>query len=164
MVKMPMDIARIIPLGDQILIHRLPRDDEQTKGGVIMPDACRRQFFKAEVLAVGPGQMDVGVHNPPDVTEGDVVIVAEDLSSVDPRAQHAPKHLLPVSLNEDDYYLVLSGHVYAIQLPEFQVDPERVLDPIPEPDDSEPESNLIGPDEPITDLEPSEETSDVNNA
>jgi len=153
MSQMPMDIARIKPTGDQVLIRRLPVEDEKTKGGVILPDDYKTTFFKAEVLKAGPGRKDVGVANTLDVKEGDIVLVEDDVSKLEQRP--IPPHLLPVSRDNRKFYLVVSSYIFAIQIPEADVDPARVQ---PE------ESNLIGPDEPITDLEPKEDTTDVESA
>lgn len=44
------------PLGDRILIKALDAK-EQTKGGIILPDAAREKPQEGKVIAAGPGKM-----------------------------------------------------------------------------------------------------------
>lgn len=49
--------VRIQPLGDRVLLKRV-EDSEQTKGGIIIPDAAKEKPQEAEVVAVGSGRKD----------------------------------------------------------------------------------------------------------
>ena len=43
------------PLGDRIVLKRLPQE-EKTSGGIILPDTAQEKPMKGEVVAVGPGK------------------------------------------------------------------------------------------------------------
>jgi chaperonin GroES len=45
------------PLGDRLLVRR-PEEDEQIRGGIIIPDTAKEKPQEAEVIAVGPGRRD----------------------------------------------------------------------------------------------------------
>ena len=65
---------KIKPLGDRILVKRI-KEEERTKGGIIIPDTAKEKPQEGKVLAVGPGRFnDNGTRIPVDVSVGDVVI------------------------------------------------------------------------------------------
>ncbi len=67
---------RIEPLGDKIVIKRL-NSDEQTSGGIFIPEASRERPQQGRVLSVGHGTMTSdGVVAKPQINEGDRVIFA----------------------------------------------------------------------------------------
>lgn len=68
------DPSTIHPLGDRVLVKSIK--DEETRGGVIIPDMARDRPERAEVLAVGPGLRDpkTGDRIPVDVNVGDIVV------------------------------------------------------------------------------------------
>lgn len=69
---------RLHLLDDQILIRRTP-PDEQTAGGVLVPERDRPVPLRGTVLAVGPGRQPrcgCGVAVPPTVQPGDEVLHA----------------------------------------------------------------------------------------
>lgn len=43
------------PLGDRIVLKRLPQE-EKTSGGIILPDTAQEKPMKGEVVAIGPGK------------------------------------------------------------------------------------------------------------
>ena len=45
------------PLGDRILVKRV-KEEERTKGGIIIPDTAKEKPQEGEVIAVGPGARD----------------------------------------------------------------------------------------------------------
>ena len=66
---------KVHPLSDRILIKRT-EEDEQVRGGIIIPDTAREKPQQAEVIAVGPGRLDDGGNRvPPEVKVGDCVLV-----------------------------------------------------------------------------------------
>ena len=47
--------VKVKPLGDRVLVQ--PEDEEeQVKGGIIIPDTAKEKPQEAEVVAVGPGR------------------------------------------------------------------------------------------------------------
>jgi len=53
-------------------------EEEQTAGGIVLPDSAKKRPQEAEVLAVGPGRvLDNGELAPMTVKKGDVVIYPE---------------------------------------------------------------------------------------
>ena len=51
-----MDVNKIKPLSDRILVKPL-KEEEKTKGGIVLPDTVSKEKPQvAEVLAVGPGR------------------------------------------------------------------------------------------------------------
>lgn len=67
----------IKPLGDRIVI-RIIEDNEQTSGGIFIPDSAKEKPQKGEVIAVGPGKFtDNGTREEMDVKTGDKVLFAK---------------------------------------------------------------------------------------
>ncbi|MDD3436989.1 MAG: co-chaperone GroES [Candidatus Gastranaerophilales bacterium] len=67
----------IKPLGDKIVI-KIIEDNEQTSGGIFIPDNAKEKPQKGEVVAVGPGKtLDSGEREPLDVKVGEVVLYAK---------------------------------------------------------------------------------------
>ena len=64
----------IRPLHDRVLVKRIEQE-EQVRGGIIIPDTAKEKPQEAEVVAVGPGKLsDEGKRSPMDVKEGDRVL------------------------------------------------------------------------------------------
>jgi chaperonin GroES len=62
------------PLHDRVLVQRLG-EDEQTSGGIVIPDSAKEKPQKAKVIRTGPGRLDkdgksLGV----DVQDGDIIL------------------------------------------------------------------------------------------
>lgn len=67
----------IKPLSDRIVI-KVIEDNEQTSGGIFIPDSAKEKPQKGEVVAVGPGKtLDSGEREPLDVKVGDVILYAK---------------------------------------------------------------------------------------
>ena len=65
------------PLGERIVI-KVVEDNEQTSGGIFIPDSAKEKPQKGEVVAVGLGKLnDKGEREPIDVKVGDVVLYAK---------------------------------------------------------------------------------------
>ena len=65
---------KIKPLGDRILVKRI-KEEERTKGGIIIPDTAKEKPQQGEVVAVGPGGRDeAGKLIPIDLKAGDRVL------------------------------------------------------------------------------------------
>ena len=48
---------KIKPLGDRVLVLRID-EEEQTSGGIIIPDTAKEKPQEGKVVAVGPGKLD----------------------------------------------------------------------------------------------------------
>ena len=67
----------IRPLHDRVLVKRVEQE-EQVRGGIIIPDTAKEKPQEAEVVAVGPGKLgDDGKRSPMDVKEGDRVLMGK---------------------------------------------------------------------------------------
>ena len=66
---------KIQPLGDRVLVEPL-KDEEQKKGGIIIPDTAKEKPQQGKVIAVGPGKTDdSGKAIPMSVKKGDKVLL-----------------------------------------------------------------------------------------
>ncbi|MEW6201790.1 MAG: co-chaperone GroES [bacterium] len=69
---------KLQPLGDRVVLKRITLEEEKTAGGIFLPDTAKEKPQEAEVIAVGPGKLDdKGKRVPPDVKDGDRVIIAK---------------------------------------------------------------------------------------
>ena len=67
----------IRPLHDRVLVKRVEQE-EQVRGGIIIPDTAKEKPQEAEVIAVGPGKLsDDGKRAPMDVKAGDRVLMGK---------------------------------------------------------------------------------------
>jgi chaperonin GroES len=67
-------MEKIRPLGDRILIKRI-KEEEKTKGGIIIPDTAKEKPQEGKVVAVGRGKKtDEGKVIALDVKAGDKVL------------------------------------------------------------------------------------------
>ncbi len=69
--------ATIRPLHDRILAKRI-EEQEQIRGGIIIPDTAKEKPLEAEVIAVGNGKiLEDGKTIPLDVKPGDRVLIGK---------------------------------------------------------------------------------------
>ncbi|MEZ5945725.1 MAG: co-chaperone GroES [Hyphomonas sp.] len=65
---------KLRPLHDRVVVRRV-KEEEKTKGGIIIPDAAKEKPQEGEIVAVGKGAMgDDGKVVPLDVKKGDRVL------------------------------------------------------------------------------------------
>jgi chaperonin GroES len=68
---------KVRPLHDRVIVRRLELE-EQTKGGIIIPDSAKETPAEGEVVAVGPGvRDDKGKLTPVDLKVGNHVIFSK---------------------------------------------------------------------------------------
>ena len=66
--------TKIRPLQDRVLLKRV-REEQKTKGGIIIPDTAKEKPMEGEVVAVGNGKvLEDGTVKKLDVKEGDRVL------------------------------------------------------------------------------------------
>ncbi|RAI15140.1 MAG: co-chaperone GroES [Candidatus Melainabacteria bacterium] len=67
----------IRPLGDKIVI-KVIEDNEQTQGGIFIPDNAKEKPQKGEVISVGEGRtLDSGEKEPVGVKVGETILYAK---------------------------------------------------------------------------------------
>jgi chaperonin GroES len=65
---------KIRPLQDRVIVKRV-KEEEKTKGGIIIPDSAKEKPIEGEVLAVGNGKiLENGSVRKLDIKEGDRVL------------------------------------------------------------------------------------------
>jgi chaperonin GroES len=65
---------KIRPLGDRILVKRI-KEEDKTKGGIIIPDTVKEKPQEATVVAVGKGRVaETGELIVPEVKAGDRIL------------------------------------------------------------------------------------------
>jgi chaperonin GroES len=65
---------KIKPLGDRILVKRI-KEEERTKGGIIIPDTAKEKPQEGKIVAVGKGKYgDDGKLIPIEVKAGDKIL------------------------------------------------------------------------------------------
>jgi chaperonin GroES len=69
--------VNIRPLHDRVLVKRMEQQ-EQVRGGIIIPDTAKEKPQEAEVVAVGPGKLtDDGKRTPLEVQPGDRILMGK---------------------------------------------------------------------------------------
>jgi chaperonin GroES len=92
---------KIRPLHDRILIKRL-EEQEQKKGGIIIPDTAKEKPQEGKVIAVGNGKVtDEGKKIPLDVKAGDKILFGKYSGS-------------EVKVEDEEYLILREEDVLAI--------------------------------------------------
>jgi chaperonin GroES len=93
--------VNIRPLHDRVLIKRIDQE-EQVRGGIIIPDTAKEKPQEAEVVAVGPGKLNEdGKRSPMDVKKGDRVLVGKYSGS-------------EVKIETEDYVILREDEILAV--------------------------------------------------
>ena len=91
----------IRPLQDRVLIKRID-EQEQVRGGIIIPDTAKEKPQEAEVVAVGPGKVnDDGKRVAIDIKVGDKVLVGKYSGS-------------DIKIDGEDYVIVREDEILAV--------------------------------------------------
>ena len=92
---------KIRPLHDRILVERL-EEQEQVRGGIIIPDTAKEKPQEGKVIAVGSGKMtDDGKRLALDVKAGDKILFGKYSGS-------------EVKVDDKDYLIMREEDVLAI--------------------------------------------------
>lgn len=68
---------KLQPLGDRVVVQP-SKEEEVTKGGIILPDTAKEKPQRGVIIAVGPGRLDEeGKRIPMEVKKGDKVIYSK---------------------------------------------------------------------------------------
>ena len=91
----------IRPLHDRVLVKRLEQE-EQVRGGIIIPDTAKEKPQEAEVVAAGPGKVnDDGKRTPLEVKAGDRVLIGKYSGS-------------EIKIDEEEYVIVREDEILAV--------------------------------------------------
>jgi chaperonin GroES len=94
--------VNIRPLHDRVLIKRLESDEEQVRGGIIIPDTAKEKPQEAEVVAVGPGKIqDSGERQAMDVKAGDRILIGKYSGS-------------DIKIDDQDYVILREDEILAV--------------------------------------------------
>lgn len=65
---------KVRPLHDRVIVERV-KEEEKTKGGIIIPDTAKEKPVEGKIIAVGAGKvLDDGKRVPLEVKAGDRVL------------------------------------------------------------------------------------------
>ncbi|MGD2115526.1 MAG: co-chaperone GroES [Acidobacteriota bacterium] len=91
----------IRPLHDRVLVKRIEQE-EQVRGGIIIPDTAKEKPQEAEVVAVGPGKLnEEGNRSPMDVKKGDRILMGKYSGS-------------EVKIESEDYVILREDEILAV--------------------------------------------------
>lgn len=89
------------PLRDRVVVERLDAE-EQTKGGIVLPDSAREKPQEAKVLAVGPGRLlDDGSTKRLEVKKGDRILYGKYSGT-------------EVSIDEEEFLILREEDILAV--------------------------------------------------
>ena len=91
----------IRPLQDRVVVKRAEQE-EQVRGGIIIPDTAKEKPQQAEVIAVGPGKFnDDGKRTPVDVKQGDKILIGKYSGS-------------EIRIDEEDFVILREDEILAV--------------------------------------------------
>jgi len=65
---------KVRPLHDRVIVKRV-KEEEKTKGGIIIPDTAKEKPIEGKVVAVGKGKiLENGNQQPLEVKKGDKIL------------------------------------------------------------------------------------------
>ncbi len=96
-------MTKFRPLGDRVLVRRI-KEEEKTKGGIIIPDTAKEKPQEGKVVAVGKGKhSEDGKLIPVEVKAGDKILFGK-YSGSEVKLE-GEEHVI---LREDDILAVVS--------------------------------------------------------
>ncbi len=94
-------MLNIRPLHDRVVVKRIEQE-EQVRGGIIIPDTAKEKPQEAEVVAVGPGKLnDEHKRAPMDVKDGDHVLMGKYSGS-------------EIKIGDEDYVILREDEILAV--------------------------------------------------
>ena len=94
-------MAKVKPLGDRVLVTPVD-EEEQVKGGIIIPDTAKEKPQRGEIVAVGDGKSDdSGNKITLSVKAGDTVLYGKYSGT-------------EVRLDDEDYLIMPEGDILAV--------------------------------------------------
>jgi chaperonin GroES len=95
--------TRVRPLHDRVIVQRI-KEEEKTKGGIIIPDTAKEKPQEGRVVAVGPGRQEDGKVIALGVKAGDKILFGK-YSGTEIKLD-GEEHLI---MREDDILGVIEG-------------------------------------------------------
>lgn len=93
--------TKIQPLSDRVVVQAL-EEEQQTKGGLYIPDTAKEKPMQGKIVALGPGKLsDEGTRVKPDVKVGDKVLYGKYSGT-------------EVSVDGEDYLILRESDILAI--------------------------------------------------
>ena len=93
--------VNIRPLHDRVLARRV-EEQEQMRGGIIIPDTAKEKPQEAEIIAVGPGKIqEDGKRLPMDVNSGDRVLIGKYSGS-------------EIKIEDEEYVILREDEILAV--------------------------------------------------
>jgi chaperonin GroES len=93
--------VNIRPLHDRVVVKRIDQQ-EQVRGGIIIPDTAKEKPQEAEVVAVGPGKLnDDHKRSPIDVKAGDRILIGKYSGS-------------EIKIGDEDYVILREDEILAV--------------------------------------------------
>jgi chaperonin GroES len=93
--------VNIRPLHDRVVVKRMEQE-EQMRGGIIIPDTAKEKPQEAKVVAVGPGKLsEEGKRLPMDVQKGDQVLMGKYSGS-------------EIKIDDQDYVILREDEILAV--------------------------------------------------
>ncbi len=90
------------PLHDRILVERLDEAEQQSSGGIIIPDSAKEKPQQGKVIAAGNGKKkDDGTVVPLDVSVGDTILFGKYTGN-------------EVTVDDSEYMIMREDEVLAI--------------------------------------------------
>ncbi|MDB9314509.1 co-chaperone GroES [Spirulina sp. CS-785/01] len=100
MAALTINVSTVNPLGDRVFV-KISESEEQTSGGIFLPDTAKEKPQVGEVVAVGPGKIDNdGNRIPMEVKQGDQVLYSKYAGT-------------DIKLNGEDYVLLSEKDILA---------------------------------------------------
>src|SRR6516165_11075574 len=97
-------MSSIRPLHDRVIVKRV-KEEEKTKGGIIIPDTAKEKPIEGQVIAVGNGKvLEDGNVRPLDVKAGDRILFSK-YAGTEIKIE-GEEHLI---MREDDILGVIEG-------------------------------------------------------
>ena len=94
--------VNIRPLHDRVLVKRLESEEEEVRGGIIIPDTAKEKPQEAEVIAAGPGKLqEDGSRQPMDVKAGDRVLIGKYSGS-------------DIKIDDENYVILREDEILAV--------------------------------------------------
>ena len=94
-------MLNIRPLHDRVVVKRIEQQ-EQVRGGIIIPDTAKEKPQEAEVMAVGPGKLqEDGKRQPMDVKSGDRILIGKYSGS-------------EIKIDDDEYVILREDEILAV--------------------------------------------------
>ena len=91
----------IKPLGDRVLVKPV-EEDEQVRGGIIIPDTAKEKPQQGKVVAVGPGKIgDDGKLLPMNVEAGQTILYGKYAGT-------------EVKIEDEDYLIMSESDIFGI--------------------------------------------------